>query len=402
MIPDNPSTKCAGCKHQRAKHNGSHVKGSRTACQQCWGCRKFIDPANTRKANTTKKKTHPAKSYNLSNAVVVNFNDKAVSRLETQVAKLRSSLLKLNHVALQAQQQTAKHLLAGLQPATTPQVEPSGEPEETRMFPGKLIGYRHFQAVTSDRLTASFQDYIRGPHIASPTHSFDWVDGENTAGCATLTRTASEMRETLADLEHRREVYIAGIETFFGSGRFDYYFEGTNTKEAVYNDKTVAWYTEEIQKIENYIREREKLDRGEHSLKPCRCGFYVSYSPQTNFYSGDYMLQVPMVHAVVETWGRIVLGTKGFRASKLHVVALAPETCEGVMAYDFLRDTYYESPGIGRRLLPEIREAASSTFPSARWYDTKEEMHAAHPEPDRTGLPVDRSHAHPPSQGDYL
>lgn len=74
---------------------------------------------------------------------------------------------------------------------------------------------------------------------------------------------------------------------------------------------------------------------GESPSKSCTCGFYAHYDPNTDFYPDmDWNMsqgdsygddQRILVKAVVEGTGRVVMGTKGVRAQKLKIVALAPD-----------------------------------------------------------------------------
>lgn len=52
-----------------------------------------------------------------------------------------------------------------------------------------------------------------------------------------------------------------------------------------------------------------------HGLQGCTCGFYA-------YYRGDPYARARRVSGVIEGYGRVVLGTKGFRAQKARVVAL--------------------------------------------------------------------------------
>lgn len=60
----------------------------------------------------------------------------------------------------------------------------------------------------------------------------------------------------------------------------------------------------------------------------CQCGFYASYDPETDFYDGNPGYGVNalgnlMVRGVVEVSGRVIMGTKGIRAEKMQIKALA-------------------------------------------------------------------------------
>ena len=53
-----------------------------------------------------------------------------------------------------------------------------------------------------------------------------------------------------------------------------------------------------------------------HSFSDCTCGFY-GYFDGSDDYHGD-----AKVTAVVEAYGEVVIGTRGFRAMKARIVAL--------------------------------------------------------------------------------
>jgi len=54
----------------------------------------------------------------------------------------------------------------------------------------------------------------------------------------------------------------------------------------------------------------------EHQMKGCGCGFYAYYDG-----SNDYGVQAPVV-GIVEGYGEVIVGTRGFRAQKAKIVAL--------------------------------------------------------------------------------
>lgn len=61
---------------------------------------------------------------------------------------------------------------------------------------------------------------------------------------------------------------------------------------------------------------------GDH-IAGCFCGFYGYYANQRNTYADSmWMIGECPVSGVVEAYGKTVLGTKGFRASKARIVAL--------------------------------------------------------------------------------
>lgn len=55
-----------------------------------------------------------------------------------------------------------------------------------------------------------------------------------------------------------------------------------------------------------------------HDLASCNCGFYAYYDGGANDYEAS-----GKVHGVVDAWGETTIGTRGFRASKAKILALA-------------------------------------------------------------------------------
>lgn len=171
------------------------------------------------------------------------------------------------------------------------------------------------------------------------------------------------------------------------------------------------------------------LSHRPESWTDCQCGFYVSYDPARNFYntnptsmnrtgggsSGVFRSnwQLTPLFAVVEGSDRVILGQKGFRTTGLRVVGVAPNItaeeyqlrsmCEypdlkgrdifwgNILATEYEMTPVVTPHGIfpdnvvsREQFLALIREAN----PNVRVWDTKEELMAAYPQPSREGLPV--------------
>lgn len=75
-----------------------------------------------------------------------------------------------------------------------------------------------------------------------------------------------------------------------------------------------------------------------HSLVDCKCGFYGYYDGSNDYHKPE------RVSGVVEGYGEVVIGTRGFRATKARIVALyIPDTVPyGVAAR--VRHNYRETP----------------------------------------------------------
>lgn len=75
-----------------------------------------------------------------------------------------------------------------------------------------------------------------------------------------------------------------------------------------------------------------------HSLVGCKCGFYGYYDGSNDYHQSD------RVSAVVEGYGEVVIGTRGFRATKARIVALTiPDTVAVPLAMR-VRHNYREIP----------------------------------------------------------
>ncbi|MFF8831333.1 hypothetical protein [Streptomyces sp. NPDC015131] len=269
----------------------------------------------------------------------------------------------------------------------------------TALYPGKLRGYRHF-SWTPSRVVEEFHDlsdfsstqfrvHVEArqtpTRITSPSQTdYQWVDGPNTAGCVATIQRPEFYEQQIRELEVRlkraeQDEYYRYLGTYGHWSRSPHVtVNGDNPRLLQGTLRTAK---------DNLEHARKVYGPDGHLLKHCTCGFYVSYSPETNFYadhgrhpfSGFWMDPIPgLLHAVVDCWGTVILATKGFRASKLEVVALTP-------------GPRYADTVTGNA---ELRLLAQQQFPSARWYDSEAKMIADHPEPDRTGLPVEGTEAY--------
>lgn len=253
--------------------------------------------------------------------------------------------------------------------------DPSETAAERKLFPGTLIGYRHF-IVENDRLR-------------SPSYPHSWTTGENEAECkgrptylrehearlflASLKRSADLLTifhsgETVDPNHFLALDYVTNVMMYHGVHRdttdFNVYVTFEVPGGASY-DLNLTYINSAIRYYEDLIRTLE----APHSLGQCKCGFYASYSPSVNFYGGFQGLsssELPMAHAVVEFYGSVLLATKGFRATKGRIVAIAPEIDGG----------------------PTVMHGLSKNYPDAEVYTKDVNMIEAHPEPDRSGLGV--------------
>lgn len=141
----------------------------------------------------------------------------------------------------------------------------------------------------------------------------------------------------------------------------------------------------------------------------CKCGFYASYDPGTDFYPSKSWGGVGtgvIVRAVVEMSGRVVMGSRGVRAEKMKIVAFAidwskfhlVETVDEVPFADIWPDgstpaSYANNvfarrqrvrniPTIDDRLRVEDETGVAAHAYGARFFYTTDEMHEAYPKPD--------------------
>jgi hypothetical protein len=271
---------------------------------------------------------------------------------------------------------------------------------EKKLFAGTLQGYRHFRVK-------------RYGGIASPAYGhFHWRDGENVSSCShldgnggsfetwghTLENQISSTEERIRELEreaqeeqHARWAVRSSrsawdITPFAGTGDGNFYYQVADDTA-----HRLANLREELRCYKIIVDERAKFVRGEHRLKGCTCGFYVSYDPTVDFYATTHHQHV---HAVVECYGSVVLGTKGFRAQKLKVVAMAPFDRPALSdMVEFVFDSLtgnYRAAKAERVPVPVIADYVAQKFPSARWFDKWEDMVKAYPEPARDGLTPDK------------
>lgn len=277
--------------------------------------------------------------------------------------------------------------------------EIASQPAEARTFPGSLIGYRHFKVCrVGERLD-----------ILSPAYPFPWQDGENLARCANLGGYEAVTLDVEIKRQERHESRLAErarssrrTRTYSLTPGFSREFwdvaAGDDVWHRISYDSELNNLHRELEATRNEIarlkairEEREAFDRGEHRLKHCSCGFYASFSPKKDFY---YQSMDQHLHGVVESYGKIVTGTLGFRAQKLRILALAPYQ-RTIREYD--DEVFFTYSGTSHVLsrplafpVGEMAKAAQKKFPGARWFNEHEEMLAEYPEPDRSGIVADR------------
>lgn len=126
----------------------------------------------------------------------------------------------------------------------------------------------------------------------------------------------------------------------------------------------------------------------------CTCGFYASYDPQLDFFQeyirrwfelkSGHPINLPHVFAVVEASGRVLMGSKGVRAERMRVVALAVDVhhvsleCKG-------REFFMDTPAAIQDAVAQVGYIAP--FYGATFYGTdRERMVRDYPQPDLSNL----------------
>ncbi|MER5252920.1 hypothetical protein [Streptomyces sp. NPDC002855] len=296
-------------------------------------------------------------------------------------------------------------------------------PKEPRMFPGSLVGYRHFSLRQSeDKYVYANLNYDRDPdapwRVFSPAQDFPpgWTDGENVARCERYEVNSESMKGTDAEIAYL-ESFIAKLEEAPRSSVEYYDITAFGDSSPRYMTQRVPNYELEEKKAElarqyRYKEEQVKYQEGKHRSIDCSCGFYVSYDPLVDFYQNQYNSWHICIHAVVECYGKIVLGTKGFRAQKMRILAMAPyapriaevqnRTVPQVPQGGIMRASWCTCP-LCRDLTatrerryriyePDVPDAETmaaavkAQMPGVRWYNNRDDMLKAHPEPSREGL----------------
>lgn len=146
------------------------------------------------------------------------------------------------------------------------------------------------------------------------THSDVWRPGENVATC----------RATGPELPPRPDGGSANGGFAIPPRYLDFYdplrTAANQRKAAKKRDKRLAEWKAECTRI------REEWES--HGLDRCDHGFWAFYAPSAQYTSAG------TVYGVVEGYGEVIIGTKGFRASKARIVALSlPPSADEMRGY---------------------------------------------------------------------
>ncbi|OII61183.1 hypothetical protein BJP40_06555 [Streptomyces sp. CC53] len=228
----------------------------------------------------------------------------------------------------------------------------------TDLYPGSLTGYRHFHAAPDSETITSVS--FRNHH---------WHAGDNTATChrhhdpnlSTPDSIEQQAAATETELAHIYDLLLNRAALANSPLAYDQWLFRQAEHGRFETENRLGQLYRALESVSPH-----------HRLAGCRCGFYASYDPATDFYNYRGGSITRQLHGVVEAWGTIILGTKGFRASTMRIKALAPAS-----GWD-------DTPDKIRLLAGRV----SKVLPSVHWYDTTNDMIADWPEPDRSGLPV--------------
>lgn len=89
------------------------------------------------------------------------------------------------------------------------------------------------------------------------------------------------------------------------------------------------------------LNDQIKYDTPERGHLPyCRCGFYAYYDGSNDYYQGDGRFD-GLVTGMIEGYGEVLIGQRGFRCTKARIVALMIDP--KVPAHDYVLEKY---PGI--------------------------------------------------------
>lgn len=220
-----------------------------------------------------------------------------------------------------------------------------------------IVGVRVFQVDAKGRL--------RGV-----THTDIWRPGENVAVCHARGPELPPAPSPARDLDG---LYFAYTRSYSPPSYVDFYDPlGTaksQRRSARKRDKERA--AAEAQDKERVALWKEQCTRIEaewetHGLDKCDHGFWAFYEPDAGYHNAD------RIYGVVEGYGEVVVGTKGFRASKARIVALSlPATTSELLGYQYTL--------VGRNY-PDV-----PTYPSlARMLS--EHALSRNPEPDAEGF----------------
>lgn len=101
-----------------------------------------------------------------------------------------------------------------------------------------------------------------------------------------------------------------------------------------------GWMTAECRPEGYNYDTKENMGWTKHAAPKaeCKCGYYLNYYPGQSFYSSRGVY----VYAVVEAAGKVVLSKKGFRASKMRILAYTMPCHKGYEGADFSEYKKYE------------------------------------------------------------
>lgn len=236
----------------------------------------------------------------------------------------------------------------------------AGFDDSRRLVLGSVYGVRQWGRTDDGRLTGA--------------HSLTWADGENIAECGHPHEVPWSARtDDVRKLEAQRDLLLAEMNALQDEAR----------------DK--AYEMDRFRVLaEKHRQLSDELSAG--ALADCACGFWAYW----RFDPHEFHLGEKPVVGIIEGYGKMITGTRGFRCGKARIVALH-------CAYEYVREippedrpvipqakerggwhsvfaTDYEqnTPGAIARLAEDETELQAN-YPSARVYATLDAMLENHP-----------------------
>lgn len=94
-------------------------------------------------------------------------------------------------------------------------------------------------------------------------------------------------------------------------------------------------------------KKRREAWRADHQMIDCAHGFYAYFN------ASQLETNAPSIHGVVEGYGEVLIGTKGFRATRARIIALCLESFSGIWNLD-----------------PFVVKKIRANYPSAAFFDS--------------------------------
>jgi hypothetical protein len=192
---------------------------------------------------------------------------------------------------------------------------------DTEFIAGSLTGVRSFSVDQLGRLVSpSMQDEV-------------WTPGENTARCR---------KDEFTSYGGIFTNYLSQLYAPLTGPPFTFTLEKTNAPTPVGLQKVTPELDKAIAKTSHHRA----------GIKGCKCGYYAYFDEDHNPHHGK-----SNVLCVIEGYGLLTVGTRGFRAEKARLLALVVKPRHRSLRYQHLQRNYPSLP-----VFPS-RTAALAEFP---------------------------------------